>query len=339
MLWLHVKVDINGIHDFLRLCLARYHSDEYKENFGWIDQIKPVKDSLVIAHLDSLVIEHLRKNEFDKLWMAPPEIVDWLDIGGFRYKQPKRSEIRKDLDLREFMACLEGAQLTSELLRETPIHLISSASGDATDNWSAYKCLCGEVDYNGNVFVLNNAKWYEVIRDFAAEVNQSFASMPECDLALPNYTHSSEGEYNEFAVGQIPSSFLMDKKTITHGGGYSSIEFCDIATDAKKLIHVKRYGGSSQLSHLFSQGVVSGELFVQDEGFRRKLNKKLPRGRRLADPRTRPVASEYEIVFGIVSKSLNPLNLPFFSKVTMRNARQRLEGYGYKVSKKKIQQV
>jgi uncharacterized protein (TIGR04141 family) len=129
----------------------------------------------------------------------------------------------------------------------------------------------------------------------------------------------------------------MDADLISHGGGHSSIEFCDLLTSDKKLVHIKRYGGSSQLSHLFSQGVVSGELFVSDEGFREKLNEKLPAAHKLADIHARPNATEYEIVFGVISKSNNPLEIPFFSKVSLRNARRRLEGYGYMVSKKKIE--
>jgi uncharacterized protein (TIGR04141 family) len=99
---------------------------------------------------------------------------------------------------------------------------------------------------------------------------------------------------------------------------------------------VKRYSGSQQLSHLFSQGVVAGELFVQDASFRQKLNDKLPAAHKLANVITRPNPSEYEIVFAIISKSKNPLDIPFFSKVSLRNARRRLEGYGYRVAKKKI---
>jgi uncharacterized protein (TIGR04141 family) len=117
---------------------------------------------------------------------------------------------------------------------------------------------------------------------------------------------------------------------------YTSIEYCDLATADRKLIHIKQYGGSTQLSHLFSQGVVSGELFVQDGDFRQKVNDKLPSQLKLPNVSIRPNANDYEIVFGIISRSQNPLEIPFFSKVSLRNARRRLQGYGYKVTKKKI---
>lgn len=335
----NVKVNVNGIKALLLTCLARYQSDEYKANFGWIDQIKQVRDVPTNTALDALIEGAIGQAQFDKIWMAAPEIVDWLDVSGFRYRQPKRGQLHTDLDIRDFIASLQGQAVTIDVLRNTPVHLISAAHDDAMEHWSAYRCICAEVDHNGTIYVLNNGKWYEIVRDFALDVKKSFADLPECALIFPDYAHADEGAYNLHAVGSIPNAYLMDKKMITYGGGRSSIEFCDVATDDKRLIHIKRYGGSSQLSHLFAQGIVSGELFLQDEAFRKKLNKKLPAGRKLANSRARPVAGDYEIVFGIVSKSQNALDLPFFSKVTMRNARRRLEAYGYKVSKKKIQQV
>jgi uncharacterized protein (TIGR04141 family) len=129
----------------------------------------------------------------------------------------------------------------------------------------------------------------------------------------------------------------MDQKMIFHGGGHSQVEFCDILTADKQLIHVKHYSGSSQLSHLFSQGVVAGELFVQDEEFRQKVNDKLPDHAKFDDPSVRPNPHEYEIVFAIISKFKKPLDIPFFSKVNLRNARRRLRGYGFQVSKQKIE--
>ena len=66
------------------------------------------------------------------------------------------------------------------------------------------------------------------------------------------------------------------------------------------------------------------------------MNDKLPEAIRLPDVSTRPNPTDYEIVFAIISKSEGALEIPFFSKVARRNARRRLRGYGYKVSKKKI---
>lgn len=59
----------------------------------------------------------------------------------------------------------------------------------------------------------------------------------------------------------------MDAKVIYYGGGYSSIEVCDVLSKNGELIHVKRHNGSATLSHLFNQGLVSGELIREDRSF------------------------------------------------------------------------
>lgn len=334
----NVKVDVTNIKAFLNACITRYLNDEYKQNFGWIDQIADVRDPLLIDQLDSKAAECIAQADFDKVWMAAPEIVDWVNVGGFRYRRPKRSPLKSDLDIQEFQAALPGQAITIDVLKESLVYLISTAADEAIEHWSAYKCMCAEVTHNGSVYVLNSGKWYAIVNDFAQEIKLSFASLPECALALPDYHHASEGAYNDHIPGVLAGSYSMDRKLITYGGGASSIEFCDILT-ADRLIHVKRYSGSAQLSHLFAQGTVAGELFIQDREFRKKLNSKLPRPRKLPNSALRPRAGDYEIVFAIITKSQSPLDIPFFSKVTLRNARRRLEAYGYKVSKKKIQHV
>lgn len=100
---------------------------------------------------------------------------------------------------------------------------------------------------------------------------------------------------------------------------------------------MKRYRGSATLSHLFSQGLVSAELFCSVREFREAVNEFLPEGYRLPDVARRPNSEEFEVVFAIISKSRNPLKLPFFSRVNLKNAVQRLRAFGYRASVAKIQ--
>ena len=180
---------------------------------------------------------------------------------------------------------------------------------------------------------------YAIASGFTDKVLADFANTPNSAIALPDCTVNDEIIYNQAATNHIAGSCCMDGNLVTHGGGNSKVEFCDVYTNDKKIVHVKRYGGSSVLSHLFSQGVVSGELFVADSEFREKLNEILPAGHKLHDPATKPNAAEHEIVYGIISNSDDPLDIPFFSKVSLRNARRRLTSYGYLVTIKKIKKL
>jgi uncharacterized protein (TIGR04141 family) len=270
--------------------------------------------------------------------MAPPTVLDWVDVKGFRYSARKDAPLASDLDVPSFVASLSDNEKPVDLalLRSRKIFVVSAKSDEAMDKWNSFACLYAEAELDNKVFILNNGKWYEIASTFSDQVLSDFAAIPESDIVLPDYNHENEAAYNDAMPAALPNSVSMDRKMIPHGGGHSTIEFCDILTSDKRMIHVKRYGGSAQFSHLFSQGVVAGELFLQDSNFRQVLNAKLPDGYKLDDPAVRPQPGEYEIVFAIISKSNNPLNIPFFSKVALRNTRRRLLGYGYRVTKKKI---
>ena len=62
------------------------------------------------------------------------------------------------------------------------------------------------------------------------------------------------------------------------------------------------------------QGVVSGELFIAEKDFRRKLNDELDDSHKLVNPDDKPQASEYKVIFAIISRSDKNLELPFSAK-------------------------
>jgi uncharacterized protein (TIGR04141 family) len=265
-----------------------------------------------------------------------PFLIDWSDIRGFRYVQAKRAALQDDLDLEAFLENLGEGPIQLDDLKNSYIFAISTRNDEINAKWSAFRCLYAELRFMGNIYVLNNRKWYTVAQGFTEQVERDYVGTSDSDIVLPEYTGGDEFAYNSFAANFLTNACCMDRKFIMHGGGHNKIEFCDIFTGDKKIVHIKKYGGSSILNHLFAQGVVSSELFVSDEDFRVKLNQELPNGYKLADVHDRPNASDYEIVYAIISKSTNPLDIPFFSKVSLRNAKRRLSSYGYTITKKKI---
>ncbi|MDY6924082.1 MAG: TIGR04141 family sporadically distributed protein [Pseudomonadota bacterium] len=332
-----VKIDLTEIAEFLPVLLDLYESDAYRASgFEWIDQIKDVRDSRKVSELDQWLTARIAAVELDRIWMAPPSIIDWADVAGFRYGGAKRPALKTDLEPAEFLATFDGTPSLTDI-KGKRIHAISAKNDEPVESWNAYRCLYAEAQLPDGMYILNNGKWYEIAADFTAGVIADFANMPECDLVLPAFAGGREGAYNEAATDTLDGAFCLDAKLISHGGGHSSIEFCDIFTADNRLVHVKKYSGSAQLSHLFNQGLVSGELFVSAADFREKLNEKLPANRRLADTAARPIAGDHEIVFAIIMPHARPLDIPFFSKVSLRNARRRLEGgFGFKVTKLKI---
>jgi uncharacterized protein (TIGR04141 family) len=329
---------MHNVQEFLQHCYTRYKSEDYKRDFDWIDQIAEVRDKVVQDQLNAELVSKIANNDLEKLWMAVPEVVDWSDIKGFRYMRKVRGALYDDLDVPTFLSEL-GRMPALEELKNAGVHAISASTEDELYKWSVYQCLYAECRVENKLYILNNGKWYDIADGFCAEVERDFTGISRSTIDFPDCNFSNEDEYNTHASTVIPNSCCMDKQLITYGGGHSSIEFCDIYTSDGKMIHVKKYGGSNILSYLFSQGVVAGELFVSDPAFREKLNVKLPDSHKLADTQTRPIAPEHEIVYAVISNSQSDLDMPFFSKVSLRNARRRLSGFGYNVSIRKVQKI
>ncbi len=60
---------------------------------------------------------------------------------------------------------------------------------------------------------------------------------------------------------------------------------------------------------------------------------------KIINQRKIPNASEFTVVFGVISSSKKELTLPFFSKVTFQNIKKTLELYKYNVILVKINNI
>lgn len=110
----------------------------------------------------------------------------------------------------------------------------------------------------------------QIDSEYKREIENRYKPIPLYRCGLIDYCKGeTEGLYNIRLVEDNPSSrILMDKKTVYHGGYGSQVELCDVLVVDGSFIHVKHYGGSSSLSHLFAQGLVSAQLIKSDDAFR-----------------------------------------------------------------------
>ena len=336
------KVDYSNIKEFLITCYKQYVSKDYKNNFGWVDQISDIKDPKVLENLNHRMIQNIKGNNFEKTWMAVPELVDWSDVKGFSYNK-SGMDLEDDIQLTNFLTNLSEDKknnLDVNFLKKKKVYCFSASLDKEIESWKVYNCIyCELQDKNcGKTYLLSNGNWFEIEKNFAQQVNNDYrnALKKAASTVLPVYNHNNEYEYNKCVAEQSVKFCCMDRKNIFYGGGKSQVEFCDLFTNDKRIIHVKRYGGSSVLSHLFAQGSVSSELFLTDKKFRSKVNEKLSVSHKFENEEKTPVPSEYQIIFAIISSSINDLEIPFFSKVSFRNVKRKLEGYGFKVELLKI---
>ncbi len=317
--------------------VAQWQKRRYRKRYPWVDQIAEIRDRRQARDLDERLIERLAARELDHAWLAVPVPIDWSQVGGFRFSMSERTETHDDIHLQAFFESLrDSTSLSPETLRRKSVYCLDPDGRHASEKWSVYQCLYAEIREGDDVFLLTGGRWYRVARRFVQRIDQDVAGLHATQYELPPYRHGSEGAYNQAVARRDAEVALMDQKNIRYGGGASQIEFCDLFARKRVMLHVKRYGGSSVLSHLFSQGVVSATLFLQDPEFRREVRQKLGPAHRDGVPDGRPRVDRYEVGFAIVSRSAGNLVLPFFSKVNLRNAARTLTGLGYRVTLTKI---
>lgn len=317
--------------------LALFQSTEYQKNFDWVDNIKQISTkSVAHADLDAQLVIKLNDARTNGghspgCWMAIPDIIDWNRVCRFRFGGRSNSPTHNDIHLPGFMGSL-GADddISVDLLKRRIVSAVDD-NGDTVEKWPVYRCIHCEVDLNGNSYVFSGGYWFDVKKDFVKEVDEYFDGIPRYTGAFIDYKHVDEGAYNIDLCASDPARLtLMDRKNISVGGIHDKVEFCDVYTTDQHLIHVKRYGGSSLLGHLFNQGLVSGSLLRDDKDFVAKTNAVLPPTHQLVEPGTIPRAvAGYTIVFAIISESKDPLSIPFFARVALRHARRQLVNLNY----------
>jgi len=339
VLALTTEVDITNIVEFLKKTYEKYCLSSYEAKFSWVDQIQAVKDSRLIERLNTTMITEINGGS-SQIWMAVPDVINWDEIQGFKYSG--RQELRDDIDIQEVKDSFRKPLACIEQLKSKRIQAISALDDSIRHDWPASKCLYGELLLDNDAYCINNGKWYRISKDFVEQVNRDYSSTNIAPISFDDFTNAfdSESAYSLSFKNNNPNDYVvMDAQNLTYGGGHSKIELCDLLSKDKQLIHIKPYSGSSTLSHLFNQALVSADLMLSDSQFRELANERIlevssDTNFAITNPRS------IKIVFGIISKKHEDLpHLPFFSKVSFRHVKNRLQAIGFDVSIKTIRDM
>jgi uncharacterized protein (TIGR04141 family) len=333
-----IKVDLESLKSLLKRYLEISEQRDYQSTFPWVDHISEVRDATIKQMLFDRLVDVIRKRTVETVWAAIPEVIDWTTFDSFRIGSPGNDRPQDDISIEALFATLQVGRITLEELRKKRVFCIANGNPHPTHTWSFLQCLTAELRVPSGLHILNAGAWYRVSDDFVAQVDADVDAIESSSSTLPTWGDERENAYNKRIAGASGGSMaLLDCVMISHAGMASPIEFCDLYTDDRRLIHVKRYGQSSILSHLFMQGLVSADCLLSDAKFRHALNEKLPVTHVLKRPEERPNSDEFEVAFAIGSKEMGPLRLPFFSRVTLKNvARTLKQSLGYRVTLSKI---
>jgi uncharacterized protein (TIGR04141 family) len=337
------KLTSETLADKCEQVLAVYRSDTYKQRFPWIDNMQVVRIKETLATLDGHLFEainSLRAGDESELHMAPPEIVDYEEGCLLHYNGFGSSGTDfHSLSIEDYVAELNRCEFdgTIDDIRER--HYIKAKAPDAEvfkEQWRVYHCFTFETNLRAHdedrSYVLFAGHWYSVDRNFKRQVEARFQAIPRVDIIGPTECRN-ERELIANLVEHREDLLCLDQVKINpQGVRYANIEPCDFLSSDKQFIHLKDGHSSGPISHLWSQGVVSAEALVSDAEFRKKL-RSVVRGLRSEAVRLLPaingrvVRADYTVVYGVMRKPYKngELDLPFFSKVSLQAAVDRID--------------
>jgi uncharacterized protein (TIGR04141 family) len=287
------------------------------------------------------LIQKVRAGDLIDMHLAPPEPLPWERLDGFTFSTRAGDGLDADPRITAYLdtvASIEDLDLST--LKSDRVIAMAADSDAPLESWNVFRCIVFETREEGVLYALTAGDWYSVSASFADEVLRFGHELPQLDLALPPAPAGvEEKDYNQKAADALDALSLDRELVMTPAG--DSIELCDLLTRNRQLIHVKKRGSSSTLSHLFSQGVVSAELLARESAFRTSARERAAALHREFEnvlPERRPDRDEWEVGFVVITRSHRdtPLTLPFFSVVNLRSAALRLQDLGYRVSVRQV---
>ncbi len=319
------------------VCRNLYRASQkstYKKRYPWIDWISPVVDPDEEAGLTGEALRRMLDGDFDRFDVYPPEMVseDVVEYGTKRsttVMEPTRELLRAMVE----RSGVGDPEALEELLSGNYIKA-HNEEGLPIKRWSWWECLYYEHRGTGGSVVLDRGVWYRVDRDEAKAINDFVAEIEHSGLGLPDAERSEIEKYYNERVAKAAGFRLLDRKLIKPIAGESSIEACDLFAKDGSLVHVKRRkGGSSGLSHLFAQALVSSQLLVRAPTVAPQIRAQLGDwGDRVKDP---PKPRDHPVVLAVMlaaeSSGDGARALPLFSKVFMRQNVRQLREMGFQV--------
>jgi uncharacterized protein (TIGR04141 family) len=308
--------------------------------------MRTIAEKDVIAQLDAKLfdaISALRAGNPSDLHMAPPEIVNYTEGSQLHYNGfGSHGTNFHSLSIEDYISELERCGFAGDIAETKEKHRIS-AKGDGEDEfsekWRVYNCFVFETSLgtgaNVQHYVLFAGSWYRVEKKFKESIEAYFDAIPKVAI-IGATTCRNEQELIDNIDASRADLLKLDKVKINPAGvKYANLEPCDFFSADKQFIHLKDGHSSGPISHLWSQGVVSAEAFVSDAEFRKKLRSKvksLGGGFEAHLPKStdKVVRDDYGVVYGIMRKPYadGTLGLPFFSKVSLQAAAERIGQFG-----------
>lgn len=332
--------------------ISLYASTDYRSTaFSIVDSVLPITDGPLISELFQLAVNSIKANE-ERFELGLPASTEAEGVS-FRFSGPGLRKAYPDLLLRHYTEALgpDLASLSSVTLSK---HKIISEFEDDRPNmkWPLKKAILGSISKDGERYAINDGQWYRIDDTFRQSVESQFDSVvADWDIAKPSpimkiYSNGNgrlepEGIYNTRIANEL-DLICLDTQSITIPEVIrSAFEPCDLLdVHNKRFIHVKKSSRRSNiLSHFFKQGSNSGQQFRRVPATWVQLIQLVRAGghdeeAQLLEAMGDDVGNGWSVEFWIVDapRSDGSFNIPFFSKISLRDEVADLRAMQYRVA-------
>lgn len=344
-----------GLEDLPTLAsdaLEYYGSDAYQQTeFAILDSVMPVTDLRLREELDDLTATSIRNGE-DLFELGLPISFEDQAVS-YRFRGPRSRGAWPDLLLQDYVAAMGDrlVDLTTETLKDHQVVAIFEDDGRPNAKWSVKSSLVGSLVHENERFATNEGEWYRIEQQFKDAIEASFENaIEDWDVAPEplrkiyddkgNGHYEAEVDYNR-RFAQTQGYVFLDRALIRIPGvDRSDFESCDVLDVAgKRFLHVKKSSRrSSVLSHFFKQGANSARHFSTFTAAWTELRALVlaragEQAARDLDQTTnddRPWRVEFLIADS--PRQDGRFNIPFFSKVSLRDEFRTMRAMRYETS-------
>ncbi len=333
--------------------LNYFDSTDYRETkFRVLDFVEPITDRRLSATLDGLAVQSIRDEQNDFELGLPASYED--EGVAYQFSGPRLRGRYSDLLLRNYTSAM-GDRLEAisiETLRDHKIIASYEDDNQPDQKWSIRTALVGSIAYEGGRYAINEGEWYRIDDAFRQSIEESFLGLVEVWAEPPTplrkiYDEQGNGHYqSEFSynteIAEECGYILLDHTLVeVPGVQRSGFEPCDLLDiDGKRFIHVKKNSRrSSVLSHFFKQGANSAQNFSKFTSSWESLwelvrashgNEVAERLQQAAQDRERQWTIEFRIAD--TPRANGEFNIPFFSKISLRDEVINLSAMNYRVA-------
>ncbi|NTG06888.1 DUF6119 family protein [Rhizobium rhizogenes] len=349
--------DIPDLADDL---LTLYNSTSYQDTeFKIIDSVKPIADGVKIRELNEIAATKIRnKQDSFELGLPSSETAEGI---AFKFHGPGLRNFFPDLLLRHYVAAMESRGKLQEINADTlDTHNIEAILDDGKPSikWKIRKSLIGSVEINLERFAINGGNWFQIEDSFRISVensyNETVADWEGDHPTIIKTTYDPDGngklereeDYNKRLAEQFGYALLDQEEITVPSVSRSGFEPCDLLDiGGRRFIHVKKSSRtSSVLSHFFKQGSNSARQFKRIPAAWTQLVEKLRTSEQNDHADSLVLAIQegtagWNVEYWIIDtpRSNGEFNIPFFSKISLRDERLDMLAMEYGVRLRFIQ--